>query len=151
MANNLFITATEARSGKSVICLGMMEMLLRKVDRVGLFRPIIEGGSGPQDIDHDINLISTRFKLDIPYEKMYGYTKAEADKLIFQGKSEEILEGIIKKYNQLEEVCDFILCLGTDFESSTAAFELDINAEISKNLRCPVLLVAVRGAPKNPI
>ncbi|HUU49900.1 MAG TPA: phosphate acetyltransferase [Nitrospinota bacterium] len=142
MANNLFITATEARSGKSVICLGIMEMLLRKVDRVGFFRPLIEGEKNQKGLDHDINLISSRFKLGIPYEKMYGYTKAEAEDLISHGRKEEVLEGIIKKYDQLEEICDFILCLGTDFASSSAAFEFDINAEISKNLRCPVLLVA---------
>jgi phosphate acetyltransferase len=39
-------------------------------------------------------------------------------------------------------MCDFVLCEGTDFVSSTAAFELDINAAISKNLGSPVLLVA---------
>ena len=46
MANNLFITATEARSGKSAISLGVMEMLLRKIDRVGFFRPIINVDPG---------------------------------------------------------------------------------------------------------
>lgn len=142
MANNLYITATESRSGKSAISLGVMEMLLRKIDRVGFFRPIIEGDSGKKILDHDINLIASRFKLGIPHERMYGYTKAEAEEMVSRGKREEILEGIIKKYDQLEEVCDFILCMGTDFASSSAAFEFDINAEISKNLRCPVLLVA---------
>jgi phosphate acetyltransferase len=33
------------------------------------------------------------------------------------------------------------LCEGTDFVGSSAAFEFDINAEISNNLGCPVLLV----------
>ena len=41
MSNNLYITGTEARSGKSVVSLGVMEMLLRKIERVGFFRPII--------------------------------------------------------------------------------------------------------------
>ncbi|NOR05950.1 MAG: hypothetical protein GQ575_06555 [Deltaproteobacteria bacterium] len=35
MSNNLYVVATEARSGKSAIILGVMEMLLRKIDRVG--------------------------------------------------------------------------------------------------------------------
>ena len=48
----------------------------------------------------------------------------------------------MRKYGQLQEMCDFVLCEGTDFASSTAAFELDINAEISKNLGSSVLLVA---------
>ncbi len=142
MSNNLYITSTEARSGKSLISLGVMEMLLGKIDRVGFFRPIINMDPGLKNPDNDINLISSRFKLEIPYEKMYGCTTKDVENLIAAGKDEEILERIIRKYNQLTETCDFVLCEGTDFASSTAAFELDINAEISKNLGSPVLLVA---------
>ena len=138
MSNNLYIVATEARSGKSAIILGVMEMLLRKIDRVGFFRPII---SGAHDHDHDINLISSYFDLRIPYDKMYGFTSTEVDNLISLGRRTEIIEGIINKYNQLSDSCDFVLCEGTDFVSSAAAFEFDINAEISRNLSCPVLLV----------
>jgi phosphate acetyltransferase len=140
MANNLFITATEARSGKSLISLGVMEMLVRKIDRVGFFRPIIDVGPDALPRDNDIDLVSSHFRLDAPYDKMYGYTSAEAGNLLSLGREDEVLEGIIKKYNQLAETCDFILCEGTDFASSTAAFEFDINAEISKNLASPVLL-----------
>ena len=142
MSNNLYITSTEARSGKSLISLGVMEMLLGKIDRVGFFRPIINMDQGLKNPDNDINLISSRFNLEIPYEKMYGCTSKDVENLIAAGKDEEILERIIRKYNQLTEVCDFVLCEGTDFASSTASFELDINAEISKNLGSPVLLVA---------
>ena len=142
MSNNLYITSTEARSGKSLISLGVMEMLLGKIDRVGFFRPIINMDQGLKNPDNDINLISSRFNLEIPYEKMYGCTSKDVENLIAAGKDEEILERIIRKYNQLTETCDFVLCEGTDFASSTASFELDINAEISKNLGSPVLLVA---------
>jgi phosphate acetyltransferase len=142
MANSLYITATEARSGKSAISLGLMEMLLRKMERVGFFRPIITVDKGPDEKDNDIDLISSFFDLGIPYEKMYGYTATEAGKLFSAGGEGEVLEGIMRKYGQLQEMCDFVLCEGTDFASSTAAFELDINAEISKNLGSTVLLVA---------
>ena len=142
MSKGLFVTATEARSGKSAVSLGVMEMLLRKIDRVGFFRPLINADPGVEGLDNDINLISSHFKLGIPYEKMYGYTTAEASNLISLGKEDEILEGILQKCNQIKETCDFVLCEGTDFASSSAAFELDINAETSKNLGFPVLLVA---------
>ena len=142
MADNLFITATEARSGKSVVSLGMMEMLLRKINKVGFFRPIIYADPASGKRDNDIQLISSHFKLEIPYKKMYGYTTKETADLVSQGKEAEILEGIIKKYNELKQTCDFVLCEGTDYASSSAAFELDINAEISKNLGAPVLLVS---------
>ncbi|MBE9521555.1 MAG: AAA family ATPase, partial [Proteobacteria bacterium] len=142
MSDSLFITATEARSGKSLIALGVMEILMRKIDRVGFFRPLINTDPNLKDLDNDINLISTHFNLEFPYERMYGYTATEANNMISLGREAEILDGIIKKYNELKETCDFVLCEGTDFTSSSAAFELDISAEISKNLGSPVLLVS---------
>ncbi|MBW1926907.1 MAG: phosphate acetyltransferase [Deltaproteobacteria bacterium] len=141
MSNNLYITATEARSGKSAVILGVMEMLLRKIDRVGFFRPIINVDPGLNDPDHDIVLVSSHFNLKIPYDQMYGFTGTEAGNLVSSGRQTEMIEGIIFKYNQLSNSCNFMLCEGTDFVSSSAAFEFDINAEISKNLSCPVLLV----------
>ena len=142
MPNNLYITGTEARSGKSVVSLGIMEMLLRKIERVGFFRPIISNVPESGAMDNDIDLIRTHFNLPVPYDHMYGYTTSEVNKLLSVGKEEEVIEGIINKYEQLAKSCDFILCEGTDFASSSAAFEFDVNAEISRNLGCSVLLVA---------
>lgn len=142
MSKNLFITSTEPRSGKSAICLGVMELLLRNVDRVGFFRPLINIDPHGKEVDNDINLISSYYNLGIPYEEMFAYTTEEADNLITLGKQEELLEGILRKYKNLESKHDFVLCEGTDFEGSTAAFEFDINAEIANNLGCPVMLVA---------
>ncbi|MBN1271602.1 MAG: phosphate acetyltransferase [Candidatus Aminicenantes bacterium] len=142
MAENLYVTATEPRSGKSVISLGLMEMLLRNVDRVAFFRPLINGSHSPSKKEHDIRLISQYYKLDIPYEAMYGYKTTEASQLISSGKYEMLLEGIVSKYKALEENFDFVLVEGTDFEGSTSAFEFDINADIANNLGCPVILVA---------
>ena len=143
MADSLYIASTEANSGKSVISLGVMELLLRKLNRVGFFRPIISTDPSQGVRDADIELIKNYFNLDIPYDHMYGYTAEEAAHLIYQGRESDLLEGIISKYDHLREAhFDFILCEGTDYSSSTAAFEFDINGEISKNLGTPVLLVA---------
>ena len=142
MAKNLFVTATEARSGKSAISLGVMELLLRNVEKVGFFRPFINVEQNREKKDNDIDLISTHFRLETPYREMYAYTANEADNMIALGKDEELLEGILAKYKAIEKKYDFVLCEGTDFEGSTAAFEFDINAEIANNLGCPVLLVA---------
>ena len=142
MAENLFVTATEAGSGKSAVSLGVMEMLCRRLGRVGFFRPFINGNTVGGGVDADLELIASCFDLDLSYDAMYGYTGAEARHLAAAGREDEILEGILTKYNQLEEHCDFVLCEGTDFVSASAAFEYDINAEVSLNLGAPVLLVA---------
>ncbi len=142
MSNSLFITATEAGSGKSLVSLGMMELLHRKIKKIAFFRPIVNDYSQPEAKDDDIHLISSYFKLGIPYHQMYGYKFSKANDLISEGKKEEMFEGLMEKFNELREEYDFVLCEGTDFSSSSMAFEFDINAEISKNLGCPVLLVA---------
>jgi phosphate acetyltransferase len=82
MSDSLYITATESRSGKSVVSLGLMEMLLRKIKRVGYFRPLVKAGDEPGKRDHRIQLISSRFGLDIPYGKMYGFTTQEARRVV---------------------------------------------------------------------
>src|SRR5690606_15376061 len=44
--------------------------------------------------------------------------------------------------------CDFILCIGSDFEGEESAVEADLNAQIAKQLGCPVLIVS-RGDRRN--
>jgi len=140
MADNLYVTSTERKSGKSVISLGLTEMLIRNVDKVAFFRPLIYVDSNQKEKDNDINLISGYYNLDIPYDKMYGFSTEEANEMLSKGKYEELIEGIVTKYKYLEENYDFVLCEGTDFEGSTSAFEFDINADLANNLGCPVVL-----------
>jgi len=142
MSNNLFIIPTEPRSGKSAVSLGMMELLLRSVDSVAFFRPIINPDQDTKQKDNNVDLISSYYKLGLPYEKMYAFTTEQADNLCTDGRQEELFEGILNKYKALEQDYDFILCEGTDFSGSASAFEFDLNAEIAGNLGCPVLLVA---------
>ena len=142
MSKNLYITATEARSGKSAISLGIMELLLRNIDKVGFFRPFINEASAKAGKDPDITLISSHFNLGIPYEKMYAYTTVEASNLLSQGKNDKLLEGVLNKYKELEADYDFILCEGIEFGGATASFDFDINVEVSNNLGCSVLLVS---------
>ena len=148
MADNLYITATEAKSGKSAIVLGMMQLLLRRVRKVAFFRPIITLPPDSKQQDHDIELVLAQFGLDIPYEDTYAYSLHDARNLINSGQHEAMLDNIIKKYKYLESKCHFILCEGTDFTGNNPAFEFDLNAEIAANLGCPVLLVA-NGAGKS--
>lgn len=139
MGNNLYVTATEERSGKSVIILGIMQMLTKEVHRVAFFRPII---SDTQTKDHDIHLILDYFKLEMAYEACYGCTLSEAYEHINAGREDDLHDLILKKYKALEASYDFILCEGTDFRGQETTFELEINADIAANLGAPVVLVS---------
>ncbi len=143
MASNcLYITSTEQGSGKSTIALGTMEILLRKIERVGFFRPIMNPRTQEGE-DPDLHLIRDHFHLDMPYEAMYGISLQEAELLMSQGKRDQMFEQIIEKYNQAKSYADFLLCEGSYFLSSVTALKVsDLDPAIIKNLSCPVLMVA---------
>ena len=139
MANNLYIASTEPRSSKSLVALGVMELLSRRIQKLGFFRPVIRAGDEP---DNDIELVRRRYGLPLPYESLYAATHEEARHLTASGRMDELLERILAKYKALERQCDFVVCEGTDFSGVAAAFEFDFNAQVANHLGCPVLIVA---------
>ncbi|MBI5519597.1 MAG: phosphate acetyltransferase [Desulfovibrio sp.] len=140
MANTLFVTGVEPRSGKSAIILGLMQLLSRDIQRVAFFRPIISASEASAK-DHDINLVMSQFHADMRYSEAYSMTMQKAREMINLGQHEMLLEKILNDFNALKDRFDFILCEGTDFLGSDSAFEFDINADLAANLGCPVLLV----------
>jgi phosphate acetyltransferase len=141
MPNNLYITATEERSGKSVIVLGVMQMLKKELHRVALFRPIINDPTEDSE-DQDISLILNYFNLDLDYEASYGCTLRVAYELINSGREDDLHDLILKKYSQLVEGYDFVLIEGTDFRGQDTTFESEINSDIAANLGAPMLLIS---------
>ena len=115
VSKTLYLTATEAKAGKSVISLGIMQLLLRNVRKVAFFRPIITTPQDEHARDHDIELIRKHFELAQAYDDSYAFTMDEARQLIGKGQKEHLLDTILKKYKKLEAEYDYILCEGTDF------------------------------------
>ena len=146
MANNLYIAAVAPGSGKSVVALGIMEMLSRRIRRLGYFRPVVPSAKEP---DNNIRLIKARYHLDLTYEEMFAYTHENARDLAADGRYETLMKNILSKYKQLERKCKFVLCEGTDFTDVGSAFEFEFNAEVANNLGCPILAL-VNGRNKTP-
>lgn len=139
MADSIYLTTAEPYCGKSMISLGITELLLRRTKRVGVFRPLISESA--QTHDKNIDLLIEHFNLDIAYEDTYVFSMREAANLIGQGRYDEMLDRIIQKYKALESTYDFIFCIGTDFLGEGSAFEFNLNADIAKNLNCPVVIL----------
>ena len=140
MSSSIYVATAEAHCGKSLVCLGIMETILRKTERVAIFRPIISGRS-KQQRDKNIELVLSHFNLNQNYEDTYAFLRKEARELVSQGQTDQLLDKIIQKYKALESQVDFILCEGTDYLDEGSAFEFNINVEIVKNLGCPVLVL----------
>lgn len=141
MSHNLYITATEERSGKSLVVLGIMQMLLKQLHRVAFFRPIISDPPTEKE-DHDITLVLTHFNIEQPYDQSYGCTLREAYELINSGREDQLHDLILNKYKRLEDEYDFVLIEGTDFRGHDTTFETEINGDIAANLGAPMLLIS---------
>ena len=147
MAKSLYIAGVEPRSGKSVVALGIMELLSRRVRKVGYFRPLIPSRSIP---DNNLQLIRQRYDLKFAYEELFACT--HEDELAMAStdeSSEELLKLIVDKFKALESRCNFVLCEGTDFTGVSSPFEFGFNADVAANLGSPIL-VLVNGRRKLP-
>ncbi|MFI1745174.1 phosphate acetyltransferase [Thalassobellus sediminis] len=149
MSKGIYVATIEPNSGKSIVVLGLMRMLLGKIAKVGYFRPIIED-TETGEMDNHINTVISHFEIDINYKKTFAYTRSEVLDLYNKGKSGEVIDEIIKKYKNLEERFDFVLVEGTDFSHENSSIELDINILISKNLGLPVIIVSQGDGKKLP-
>src|SRR5438309_402596 len=129
----------EPQSGKSVVALGLMELLSPRVDRLGFFRPIVPTGDGP---DPQIDLVRRRYQVDASPEEMSALTQAEASEI---PAYDELRKRVVAEYKALEPRFDFILCEGTDFTSATAALDYGLNADLANELGAPVLVVVKGG------
>lgn len=146
MSKNLYIATCEPGSGKSLVVLGVMELLSRRVDRLGFFRPIIRSD---EKRDNDTELIISRYCLSQDPDDTYGMTYDQARSISSESSANDFLKRILERYRAIESENDFVLCEGTDFAGVTSAFEFDFNAHIANHLGAPVLNV-VTGRGKNP-
>lgn len=141
MSKAIYIATTEPNSGKSLISIGLMQMLLGKAAKVGYFRPIINDQPTGQKDNH-IHTILSYFNLPLAYEDTFAFTRSEVVEKNNQNKEDEVLDTIIKKYKSLEERFDFVLVEGTDFTGEGAIIEWDINVLTAKNLGIPTIIVS---------
>ena len=140
MLKTVFITSTEAHSGKSIISIGLVNMLLGKAQKIGYYKPIIDQNQ-PQHRDDHIDTILTHFDLPMAYEDTYAFTWQEAMTKIDTESQGEMIDTIIRKFKRLDEQYDFTVVEGTDYQGEGAVFEFDLNAQIAKNLGSPVIIV----------
>ncbi|ALM06876.1 phosphate acetyltransferase [Sediminicola sp. YIK13] len=141
MSKAIYIATTGPNSGKSIISLGLMQMLLGKAAKVGYFRPIIDDFL-PGQMDNHIKTMITYFDLELEFEDAYAYTRSQIIQKKNKGKEDEIISKIIGKYKAIEDRFDFMLVEGTDFSGEDNIIEWDINVLMAKNLGIPTILLS---------
>ncbi len=141
MNKGIYITNTESLTGRSVVSLGVLKLLLSKVSKVGYFRPIISDCPKGKRDNH-IETMLSYFNLDLEYKEAYGFTMSQVVKYKNRGQEARLIDKIIEKYKDIENRYDVVLVEGSDFSGKGVAIEFDLNAEIAKNLSIPTLIVS---------
>ena len=152
VSSSLYLTSTEADAGKTVVALGVLDLLATSVRRPVVFRPIVadphaedplvallrerygesgdDGGPGPDDpVDPDD-----------PADAV-GLTWEAARALVDGSDTRRLVATLVQRVERLRERSDFVLVVGTDFTGPSPATELDLNAQLAVNLGSPVLTV----------
>ena len=137
MNKSVYIIPVNTHSGKSVVSLGVLQMIMRNTSKVGYYKPIIESKS---EKDMLIETVLEHFKLNMSYEETYAYTRKEVIALKNQGNIGEVYDTIIKKYKALEEKFDFVLVDSPGIVGDSN-FDTDFNASVAQSLNIPVLVV----------
>jgi phosphate acetyltransferase len=140
MIKTVFITSTEPYSGKSIISLGLINMLLGKAQKIGYFKPIVNRSAEEGKSDH-IQTVLSYFDLPVSYDDAHAFTWEEAMQQSENESQGEMIDTIIRKYKQLEDKYDFTVIEGSDYQGEGTAFEFEVNASIAKNLGAPVIVV----------
>ena len=147
MSKAIYVTTIESNSGKSLVSLGILRMMLTRSSKVGYFRPIINKDKNDA-FDNHTNTAIDFFNLDTNHDECYAYHQFEVVELLSEGKEDEIIHNIIKKYKELEKKFDYVLVEGTDFSGEGGFTEVDVNLMIAKNLGIPVLIVGAGNGKK---
>jgi phosphate acetyltransferase len=134
VSDSLYITSTTIRAGKAVVALGTLETLARKVGRIGVFRPIVDGPD-----DALISLLTDRYQLQSG--RSYGVTYADAASYIDDDGDARLVAHLVDVFTHMKESYDFVLVIGTDFTGPSPSTELALNARLATNMGTPVLAV----------
>ncbi|GJH40987.1 phosphate acetyltransferase [Capnocytophaga sp. HP1101] len=137
MNKSVYIIATNAHSGKSVVSLGVLQMIMRNTAKVGYFKPIIESKSKKDSL---IETVLQHFQLDMTYDEAFAFSRKEVISLKNEGNIGDVYDTIIKKYKALESKFDFVL-VDTSSLVEDSVFDSNFNASVAQSLNIPVLMV----------
>ena len=148
MSKAIYIASCEPNSGKSLITLGLLNILVGKIKKIAYFKPVVNERV-KKNKDVHIETILAQFGLPVPYEETFAFSYDEFLQHRSEGNNGYIIDTIIAKFKILEETNDFVVVEGTGFNGDSASFEFDSNLEIAKNLGIPLILIT-RGDTNTP-
>ncbi|MEV8525683.1 phosphate acetyltransferase [Streptomyces sp. NPDC052000] len=136
MTRSVYVTGIDRGDGRQVIELGVMELLTRQVDRVGVFRPLVHDGP-----DRLFDLLRARYRLAQDPATVYGMDYYEASALQAEQGTDELVSRLVDRFHQVARDYEVVLVLGTDFADTQLPDELALNARLANEFGASVIPV----------
>ncbi|MGW7423432.1 phosphate acetyltransferase [Streptomyces sp. NPDC054813] len=136
MTRSVYVTGIDRGDGRQVVELGMMELLTRQVDRVGVFRPLVHDGP-----DRLFELLRARYRLSQDPATVYGMDYHEASALQAEQGADELVSTLVDRFHLVARDYDVVLVLGTDFADTQFPDELSLNARLANEFGASVIPV----------
>jgi len=138
MGRSVYVASVEGYTGKSAVALGVLDALSRRVERVGVYRPIVrrDGASYHSGRDYVLEMLIAHDAVQLSYEDCAGVTYDEV-----HADPTGALDTIVDRYHQVADRCDAVVVVGSDYTDVGTPTEFSYNARIAANLGSPVLLV----------
>ncbi|WKE69630.1 phosphate acetyltransferase [Streptomyces sp. WP-1] len=141
MTRSVYLTGIDRGDGRQVAELGVMELLTRQVDRVGVFRPLVHDGP-----DRLFELLRARYRLSQDPATVIGMDYREASAIQAEQGTDELVSTLVDRFHALARDYDVVLVLGTDFAATQLPDELALNARLANEFGASVLpVVGGRG------
>ncbi|MFI7298487.1 phosphate acetyltransferase [Streptomyces sp. NPDC050121] len=141
MTRSVYVTGIDRGDGRQVVELGVMELLTRQVDRVGVFRPLVHDGP-----DRLFELLRARYRLTQDPTSVYGMDYHEASALQAEQGADELVSTLVDRFHRVARDYDVVLVLGTDYADTQFPDELALNARLANEFGASVLpVVGGRG------
>ncbi|MFD7067715.1 phosphate acetyltransferase [Streptomyces sp. NPDC059913] len=136
MTRSVYVTGIDRGDGRQVVDLGVMELLTRQVDRVGVFRPLVHNGP-----DRLFELLRSRYRLPQDPDSAYGLDYHEASALQAEQGTDELVSRLVDRFHQVAQKYEVVLVLGTDFAATQLPDELALNARLANEFGASVIAV----------
>ena len=127
----IVIASPEGHSGKSIIALGLVDALSRRVERVGVFRPVARSSEDfvlDALLEHPAVVTGADIATGTTYDEVHEHPDAA-------------LATIVDRFHVVDADCDAVVVLGSDYTDVGSPAELEYNARVAANLGASVVLV----------
>ena len=136
MARSVYVSGIGRGDGRQVVELGVMELLTRQVDRVGVYRPLVHDRP-----DRIFELLRSRYRLVQDPDTVFGMGYEEAAALQAEQGQEALTARLVDGYLRVAADYGTVLILGSDFAGTSLPAELGVNARLANECGASVIVV----------